>query len=226
MGRPCLAEGMQLTHLGHACLLLETGGVRVLIDPGTFAHGFEELSGLDAVLITHAHPDHYDAERLPTLLEANDGARLVAEPEVAVELNRVGLEASPLHPGEAVTMGPLTVTASGGLHAVIHDDIPRIGNVGLLFAADGEPTFFHPGDSYESLPPGVDVLGVPLSAPWAALKETVEFVRAVAPRVAVPIHDGTLSAAGRGVYLRNLGLLAPEKSEVRDLAGAGAVAFS
>lgn len=216
---------MRLTHIGHACLLLETGGVRVLIDPGTFTHGFEELTGLDAVLITHAHPDHYDAERLPTLLEANDGARLLAEPEVAVELRRVGLEASALHPGESAEVGTLTVTASGGLHAVIHDDIPRIGNVGMLFAADGEPTFFHPGDSYESLPESVDVLGVPLAAPWAALKETVDFVRAIAPRVIMPIHDAIVSPIGRGVYLRNLGLLAPEKTELRDLAGAGAVTF-
>jgi len=216
---------MRLTHLGHSCLLLETDGVRVLIDPGSLAHGFEELTNLDAVLVTHAHVDHYDAERLPALLDANDGARLIAEPEVAVELNRVGLEASPLHPGEVTAIGGLGVSAVGGLHAVIHDDIPRIGNVGMLFTADGEPSFFHPGDSYESVPEGVDVLGVPLTAPWAALKETVEFVRAIAPRVAVPIHDGLVNATGRGAYLRNLGALAPDRTELRDLTGAGTVAF-
>jgi L-ascorbate metabolism protein UlaG (beta-lactamase superfamily) len=217
---------MRLTHIGHSCLLLEIAGVRVLIDPGAFTHGFEELTDLDAVLVTHAHLDHYDAERLPQLLEANDEARLVAEPEVAAELRRTGLDAAALHPGESTSVGPLTVSAVGGLHAVIHDDIARIGNVGIVFAAEGEPTFFHPGDSYETAPEGVDVLGVPLSAPWAALKETVDFVRAVAPRVAVPIHDGILNPTGRGVYLRNLGLLKPEQTELRDLAGAGAVTFS
>ncbi|HEX2806538.1 MAG TPA: MBL fold metallo-hydrolase [Kineosporiaceae bacterium] len=213
---------MLVTHIGHACLLIETAGVRVLLDPGAFTHGFAELSGLDAVLITHAHPDHYDAERLPALLEANDGARLIVEPELAVEMKRVEIDASGLHPGESVTFGDLVVSAFGGTHALIHDDIPRIGNIGLLFSADGEPTFFHPGDSYASVPEGVDVLGVPLSAPWAALKETVEFVRAVRPRVAVPIHDAIVSSVGRGVYLRNLSLLAPEQTRLLDLAGAGA----
>jgi L-ascorbate metabolism protein UlaG (beta-lactamase superfamily) len=217
---------MRLTHIGHACLLLEADGARVLIDPGAFTHGFVELTGLDAVFITHAHLDHYDAERLPQLLEANDGARLVAEPEVSAELRRTGVDVVALHPGESTSVGGLTVTAAGGMHAVIHEDIPRIGNVGLVFSADGEPTFFHPGDSYETAPEGVDVLGVPLTAPWAALKETVEFVRAVAPRVAVPIHDAVVSPIGRGIYLRNLGSLAPEKTELRDLAGAGAVVFS
>jgi L-ascorbate metabolism protein UlaG (beta-lactamase superfamily) len=216
---------MFITHIGHACLLLETGGARVLVDPGAFTHGFEELTDLDAVLITHAHLDHYDAERLPVLLEANEGARLVAEPEVSAELKRTGLDVTPLHPGESLTVGEVTVTAAGGVHALIHTDLPRIGNVGLLFTAEGEPTFFHPGDSYEAVPAGVDVLGVPLAAPWTALQQTVDFVRAVAPRVAVPIHDGTLSGPGRAIYLRNLGALAPEGTQVRDLAGAGVTAL-
>jgi L-ascorbate metabolism protein UlaG (beta-lactamase superfamily) len=96
---------MRITHLGHACLLVETGDVRVLIDPGSFSHGFEELTELDAVLITHAHGDHYDADRLPTLLDGNDGARLITEPELAVELTKVGLDAAGLHPGESCSAG-------------------------------------------------------------------------------------------------------------------------
>jgi L-ascorbate metabolism protein UlaG (beta-lactamase superfamily) len=216
---------MLITHVGHSCVLLEVGDTRVLLDPGAFTHGFEELSGLAAVLITHAHLDHYDAERLPALLDANDGARLIAEPEVAAELRRVGLEAAPLHAGESTTVGDLRVSGVGGVHALIHEDIPRIGNVGMLFSADGEPTFFHPGDSYETAPDGVDILGLPLSAPWAALRETVTFLRAVAPPIAVPIHDATVSTVGRAIYLRNLGLLAPESTQLRDLAGAGAAAF-
>jgi L-ascorbate metabolism protein UlaG (beta-lactamase superfamily) len=217
---------MFITHIGHSCLLIETGGARVLVDPGMFTRGFEELSGLDAVLITHAHLDHYDAERLPLVLEANDGAQLIAEPEVSAELKRIGLDVTPLHPGESAAVGELTVTAAGGVHALIHEDLPRIGNVGLLFAAEGEPTFFHPGDSYAAIPAGVDVLGVPLSAPWTALKETIAFVRAVAPKIAIPIHDGTLSAPGRAVYLRHLDSLSPESTELRDLAGAGPTALA
>jgi len=216
---------MRITHVGHACLLVETSGARVLVDPGTFTHGFEELTGLDAVLVTHAHPDHYDAERMPQLLEANDGARLIAEPEVSVELKRAGLDAVALHPGESTSVGDLAVSAVGGLHATIHEDVPRIGNVGLLLAEEGGPTLFHPGDSYESTPAGVDVLAVPLSAPWAAIRETVTFLRAVAPRAAFPIHDATLSPVGRGLYLRVLGSLGPEGTQLSDLAEAGATSF-
>ena len=53
---------MQITHFGHACVLL-SGNSRVLLDPGTYSSGFEILHDLDAVLITHDHPDHRDPDR-------------------------------------------------------------------------------------------------------------------------------------------------------------------
>ena len=96
---------MLITHLGHSCLLVEVDGARLLLDPGVFSRGFEELTGLDAVLITHQHADHVDVERLPTLLEANDGALLVAEPETAAELRQAGIEAQPLHAGDSIEVG-------------------------------------------------------------------------------------------------------------------------
>ncbi|MEN3301131.1 MAG: hypothetical protein V7633_3189, partial [Pseudonocardia sp.] len=37
---------MQLTHFGHACVLIDTGTARLLIDPGAFSTGFESLTGL------------------------------------------------------------------------------------------------------------------------------------------------------------------------------------
>ncbi len=222
----CLAERMRVTHIGHSCLLVETSSARVLIDPGTFTRGFEELTGLDGVLVTHAHVDHVDVERLPQLLEANDGARLLTEPEVAAELTRAGLPAGPLHPGDTCEFADLSVTAVGGLHAVIHADLTRIGNVGLVLREAEGPTLFHPGDAIDTVPgrdavPGPLVLALPVNAPWAAAKETADFLRAAAPRAWFPIHDGLLSPTGRAVYLRVIGGLAPEDAERLDLAGAG-----
>ncbi|HXL61053.1 MAG TPA: MBL fold metallo-hydrolase, partial [Mycobacterium sp.] len=67
---------MELTHFGHSCLLANFKGdsgasTTVLFDPGNFSHGFEGITGLSAILITHQHPDHADTARLPALVDAN-----------------------------------------------------------------------------------------------------------------------------------------------------------
>ncbi len=212
---------MRITSFGHACLLVESDGSRVLLDPGVFSSGFEQLTELDAIVITHQHPDHVDVERLPQLLEANDAARLLAEPETAAELSRAGIEAQPLHPGERHTIGALPLHATGGRHAVIHPDLPRVGNVAVLLgtsrADGGEGLLLHPGDSYDVVPSDVDLLALPLWAPWAKVSETVEYLRAVHPAVAVPIHDGPLQPAARSLYLTHCTNLAPEGTVLRGM---------
>ncbi|WP_432507280.1 MBL fold metallo-hydrolase [Kineococcus arenarius] len=199
---------MRITRYGHSCLLVETDRSRVLLDPGVFSRGWEELTDLDAVVVTHQHPDHVDVEKLPQLLEADDRAVLHAEPETAASLGGAGIEASALHAGSTLTVGDLSIEAVGGEHALIHADVPRVGNVGLLLRAEGEPTVFHPGDSYAVAPAGVDVLALPLSAPWAASREMIDFVRAVRPGSGFAIHDALLSQVGLGLYAgqaKNLG---------------------
>lgn len=95
----------KITHFGHACVLL-SGARRVLLDPGAYSTGFEALRDLDAVLVTHEHPDHLDQDRLPALLDANP----------AVQLDTV----------------PDDVEMVAGEHAVIHPDLPGVANNGYL----------------------------------------------------------------------------------------------
>lgn len=212
---------MRLTHLGHACLLVESGGARLLVDPGAFSSGWHDVRDLSAVLVTHQHPDHLDLDALPALLGANPGARVLAEPQAAATARERGVACDDLE--EEVSIGDTLVTPVGQQHALIHEDVPRIGNRGVRISADGEPTFFHPGDALDGEPGEVDVLAFALNAPWQRSREMTAFLRRIAAPVAVPVHDALLSPTGRSLYLQQARDLGSPRTEVRDLADAGPV---
>ena len=204
---------MQVTHFGHSCVLLDTGAARLLIDPGNFSKDFEGVEGLDAVLVTHQHPDHLDPERLPALLRGNPDARLIVDSGTAEQLGSVDIdvEHEVVGPGTTLEIAGARVEVLGGQHAIIHPDIPRIVNNGYL--VDG--THFHPGDALDTVPENLEVLFLPTAAPWQKLADAVTYLREVAPRTAVPIHQGILAVPG--MYYGHFERLGPEKTVVKVL---------
>jgi L-ascorbate metabolism protein UlaG (beta-lactamase superfamily) len=210
---------MQLTHFGHSCVLADFGNTTLLFDPGTFSHGFEGITGLSAIVITHQHPDHVDTARLPALLDGNPDAALYADPQTAEQLDA---PCQPVHVGDELSVGDVTIRGIGGTHAVIHPEIPVINNISYL-VGDGEhpARFMHPGDSLFVPDEPVDVLAAPAAAPWMRVSEAVDYLRAVAPARAVPIHQGMITPGGRNIYYGLLTNLAstdfqvlPEESAV------------
>lgn len=217
---------MKITRYGHATLLIEEEDSRILIDPGSFTlpEAFD-LTGLAGVFTTHEHPDHFQPERLAALAAANPGAPLFGAPPVVAVLREAGLDAVELHEGSPVVVGPFTVDPVGTRHQLVHERMPRIENVGLVIRAGDGPRLFHPGDSYESVPPEIAILAVPLSSPWGRLGETVDFVTAVAPTTVFPIHDALLSPAGRALFWSWVPMLAGDAIAAIDPTPLDAVEF-
>lgn len=183
---------MQIVHLGQSCVLAEIGTARLLLDPGVYSAGFEELTGLDAILVTHQHPDHLDVNRLRALLTGNPAAQLVVDVGSAGQLTDAGIAHRVVRPGEQLEIAGATVDVIGGDHGVIHPDIPVIPNNGYLIDG-GAGTILHPGDSFTVVNRDIDVLLLPTAAPWLKVSEAVDYLRAVDPGLAVPIHQALLA---------------------------------
>jgi L-ascorbate metabolism protein UlaG (beta-lactamase superfamily) len=179
---------MRITKYGHSCLHITEGSASILIDPGAFSQGFETLSGLTAVLLTHQHADHVDPKRLPLLLRGNPGATLYADAGSVGVLAKEGIAATPVSSGDRLDVG-IPVDVFAGDHAVIHRDIPVIPNACYLIGG----RLLHPGDSLTVLDRPVEILALPTSAPWMAAKEAVEYFRAVNPKAVIPIHDKVMA---------------------------------
>jgi L-ascorbate metabolism protein UlaG (beta-lactamase superfamily) len=179
-----------ITKLVHACLLVDVGGRRILIDPGGFSWDDDRLDlamveGVDRILITHEHGDHVSFDFVRAALERSNDAEVETTPSLRDILAEQGIEAvtegTPqfISPHERVPMGP--GPQNTGFHV--------------------EYVVSHPGDSHsfnETMP----ILAMPFVAPWGSLTGAADRARLVKPRYVIPIHDWFLSPPGRGFMYR------------------------
>jgi L-ascorbate metabolism protein UlaG (beta-lactamase superfamily) len=200
---------MRITKFGHACVRVEHAGTTVVLDPGVFTD-VAALDGADAVLITHEHPDHY----LPDHLRQS-GAPIFTIDAVAAKIREdapdVAERVTVVAPEESFDVG-LAVRAVGELHAVIHPEFPRFFNSGYVLTL-GDTKVYHPGDALT--PPGedVDVLCVPVSAPWMRASEAIDFAREVRAPRNLAIHDRVYSEAGLGIVDGHMNAFLPKAGQ-------------
>lgn len=152
---------MRITYVGHATLLLEIDGCRVLTDPNfeNTLGGFlprvsepgialEKLPPLDAMLLTHAHADHLSFRSLDQLPK---NIPLYAPPAVERWLTRVGYRhAVPIAAGENVRVagGAVTLHAAAARHEGSRYGMDRWrGAANMYLLETPERTLFFAGDT-------------------------------------------------------------------------------
>lgn len=185
---------MKITKHEHACLVLEDGRQRLVIDPGAFTTPLLGLDDVVGIVITHEHPDHWTPEQLHHILDRSPEARIFAPEGVATAAADTDLDIEIVAPGQSIDVDPFRLRFFGGRHAVIHSSIPVIDNVGVLV----NETLYYPGDSF-TVPEGVEVdtLAVPSGAPWMKIAEAMDYLLEVKPRRAFPTHEMVNSQAGK-----------------------------
>ncbi len=190
---------MRVTKFEHAALTLQKLGRTLVIDPGSFTLPLENLENVVGVVLTHEHPDHWAPEHLERLRTQFPDVPIYGPEGVAKAA--AGFDIITVAPGDTVAVEPFTLEFFGGKHAIIHESIPVIDNVGVLV----DDSVYYPGDSY-TVPKGakVQLLAAPLGAPWLKIGDAMDFVLAVAPRQAFGTHDMTVSVIGRDMHRARL----------------------
>lgn len=173
---------MRLTKYPQSCVLIETGGSRLLIDPGNFAadaYPAEAFGRVDAVLWTHRHADHFDRRLVDPFAE--QGAQLVANSDVATLLDEYPVTIA--GEGDALEVAGIPVTAHELPHVEMVDGSAGPPNTGYVI----DQRLLHPGDAIEA-DLAVANVALPIAGPSVSFRRAYQLVEQTGAATVVPIH--------------------------------------
>jgi L-ascorbate metabolism protein UlaG (beta-lactamase superfamily) len=223
----------RITYFGHATILIEVGGARLLTDPIlrravfggiiTRAEAPPEIEVPDAVLLSHQHADHLD---LPSLRMLGNATEVIAPRGAGKRLRRGGMTTvREVEAGETESVRDVEVVATPAVHdgrrfpfgrpvEALGYEI-RGGGARVYFAGD---TDLFPGMAALT---GVDIALLPIGG-WGGNEmgkghldpeRAAEAAALIGARVAIPIHWGTLLRAD--LHRRSRDLHGPPAEEFR-----------
>lgn len=209
--------GCCIRFLGHATVLIELDGVRILTDPvlgprvGPLIRiasppAPEHIDGIDVVLVSHAHHDHLDRRSLRMI---DRGARTVCVAPAARAIASTGHTPETLEPGESLRIGELEIAATEAHHdgrrwPLIGGDA---GDRSVGFVVRGSRSVYFAGDTdlFDDMRAieGIDVALLPvagwgprLPAGHMGPEQAADAAALIGPEVAIAIHWGTLRRVG------------------------------
>lgn len=173
---------MRLTFVGHACVLIEFVGTRVLTDPYSPAIGGYSAVAMEADLVTVSHSNPKWHSCLDDVIGAYEVFEGLNHLGGTTRIQGVQLEAmrvfERLSPGQDETQ-----TGGEGSNAMIKitSDGVRVLHMGDIGHAPSDATLAACG--------AVDVLLAPAGgAPTIGLDDLLAFVAKLRPRVVIPLH--------------------------------------
>lgn len=186
---------MKIKKIGHCCLLIRTGELTILTDPGMFSAEQNKIEGIDIVLITHEHADHLHIESVEAIMKLNPRAEVITNSAVGKKLAEKDISFSLLEGRSKITIKGIIVEAFDGRHEEIYEEIGQVQNTGY-FIAD---KLFYPGDSFFDPARPVEILALPVAGPWCRLADATRYGLRIKPKKAFPVHDGNLRSGFVGL---------------------------
>lgn len=175
---------MIIKWLGHASFKISSEGKVIYVDP--YAGEYDEAA--DIILITHGHYDHFNAEKINSIM--NDSTVVIGTEEVASQMNGV----FGLSNGTSKTVDSIKV------HAVPAYNIgksfhPKGINNGYILELEGKKVYIA-GDT-DLIPEmsriKADIVLVPVGGTYTMnANEAAEAVLKIKPKIAIPMHFGSI----------------------------------
>lgn len=178
--------------VAHASLALTFGNEVIYVDPAE--NSFAGLPTATAIVITHAHPDHFNPDNLVKL--AGDVATLVVNEDVFGKLpEALKSRATALANGASGRAGSVPVDAVAAYNTTadrLQYHPQGVGN-GYVFGF-GDKRVYVAGDT-EPTPEmlaleNIDIAFLPMNLPYTmSVEQAAEAVKGFAPKVVYPYHS-------------------------------------
>ncbi len=211
-----MTAGMEITFLGHASLLVDMDGERILTDPLLRKRVWHLqrqrqitdrsfLKNISVVLISHAHSDHLD---FPSLRMLDQNTRIVAPRGTAQILKKGGIHnVEEITRGESFNIGNLKITATHAEHDGARFRYSKQAET-VGYMIQGTKRIYFAGDTdlfseMEELASDLDVALLPvwgwgpnLGAGHLDPLQAAQALKLLKPALAIPIHWGTFFPFG------------------------------
>ncbi len=188
---------MKITKLGHCCLVIEEGGIKILTDPGSFTNAQDVMTDIDIVLVTHEHQDHFHTDSMKALVRNNPSVTVVTNTAVASLMQKedIATPVAIVGDGESAEVKGVKIEGFGKDHAPVYQTMGLVENTGYMVAGK----FYFPGDNFYNPGRPIDILALPVAGPWMKLSDAINFAKEVKARVAIGVHDGMITPNFRGL---------------------------
>ena len=200
---------MKLTKYEHACLLIEDGQNKLIIDPGKYTNLPEDIGQIDVVVVTHEHADHLDIANLKQILSQNPEAECFSTQEVAGALTSASIACQAVEGHLAVNIHGFDLQFTEVDHSIVYGKSPcRNLSVGV-----GD-FLYYPGDSFVGSDRHYEVLALPASGPWFNLIEAIDLAKAFDSQYIIGTHDIFLNEPGSESFYSWVGRHTSESQEL------------
>lgn len=180
---------MKITKYPQSCMLVEKDGKHLLIDPGSFMAGkftTNDLPEIEAIILTHRHPDHANPELISALL-AKKNVPVYGNQDTKEFLGDIVTDI--IEPEQTIDIAGFSITAYDMPHCPLPDGAAGPPNNGYVF----DNLFLHSGDgiSVENLQ--IDNAAIAIAGPDLSLRDAADLIKSIGAKKVIPIHYSIFS---------------------------------